>query len=104
MYITANVPMIEKGRARLGMTVAQTLRRKTKITMMTSASVRSMVNWTSRYDSRIVPRRAVGMGDDRVLALVGRHQRAGRLQRAGLVRPDDRAGRGVDVPRAQRRL
>ena len=37
MYITANVPMIENGSARLGMTVAQTFRRNTKITMMTSA-------------------------------------------------------------------
>jgi hypothetical protein len=36
MYMTANVPMIEKGSARLGMTVAQTFRRKTKMTMMTS--------------------------------------------------------------------
>ena len=58
MYISAKVPMIEKGSARLGMTVAQTFRRNTKITMMTSASVSSIVNWTSRYDSRIVSERS----------------------------------------------
>ena len=58
MYITAKVPMIENGSARLGITVAQTLRRNTKITMITSARVSSMVNWTSRYDSRIVSERS----------------------------------------------
>ena len=58
MYITANVPMMENGSARLGITVAHTLRRNTKITMMTSASVSSIVNWTSRYDSRIVSERS----------------------------------------------
>ena len=56
--MTANVPMIEKGRARLGMTVAHTFRRNTKMTMMTSASVSIMVNCTSRYDSRIVSERS----------------------------------------------
>ena len=40
------------------MIVAQTLRRNTKITMMTSARVSSMVNCTSRYDSRIVSERS----------------------------------------------
>ena len=58
MYIAANVPMMENGSARLGMTVAQTFRRNTKMTMMTSASVSSMVNCTSRYDSRIVSERS----------------------------------------------
>ena len=58
MYITAKVPMIENGSARLGMTVAQTFRRNTKITMMTSPSVSTMVNWTSRYDSRMVSERS----------------------------------------------
>src|SRR4051812_6032484 len=38
----------------LGMTVAQTLRRKTKITITTRATVRSRVNWTSRTEARIV--------------------------------------------------
>jgi hypothetical protein len=50
--------MIENGSARLGITVAQTFRRNTKITMMTRPSVSSMVNWTSRYDSRIVSERS----------------------------------------------
>jgi hypothetical protein len=58
MYITAKVPMIEKGSARLGITVAHTFRRNTKMTMMTSARVSSMVNWTSRYDSRMVSERS----------------------------------------------
>ena len=47
MYITENVPMIEKGSARLGMIVAQTFRRNTKMTMITRPRVRAIVNWTS---------------------------------------------------------
>ena len=58
MYIAAKVPMIEKGSARLGMTVAHTFLRNTKMTMMTSARVSAMVNWTSRYDARIVSERS----------------------------------------------
>ena len=50
--------MIENGSARLGMTVAQTFRRNTKMTKMTSASVSAIVNCTSRYDSRIVSERS----------------------------------------------
>ena len=49
--------MIENGRARLGMTVAQTFRRNTKITRMTRTSVSPIVNFTSR-DSRIVSDRS----------------------------------------------
>ncbi len=49
-------------------------------------------------------RRAVAVGDDHVLVLVGGHQLTGGLQREGLVRSDDRAGRHVDVPVAQRRF
>ncbi len=58
MYMTANVPMIEKGSARLGMTVAHTFRRNTKMTMITSASVSAMVICTSDDDSRIVSDRS----------------------------------------------
>ena len=58
MYITANVPMMEKGSARLGMMVAHTFRRNTKMTMMTSASVSAIVICTSAYDSRIVSERS----------------------------------------------
>src|SRR5579864_8353710 len=50
--------MMEKGSARLGMTVAHTLRRKRKITATTSARVSAIVNCTSRYDSRIVSDRS----------------------------------------------
>ena len=39
--------MMENGSARLGMMVAETLRRKRKITITTRPSVSSMVNWTS---------------------------------------------------------
>ena len=39
--------MIEKGKARLGIVVADKLRRKRKITMTTRPSVIAMVNWTS---------------------------------------------------------
>ena len=45
--MTANVPMMEKGSARLGITVAETLRRNRKMTAITRPSVISMVNWTS---------------------------------------------------------
>ncbi len=45
--------MIDIGSARLGMIVAVTLRRNTKITPTTSPSASSSVNWTSRTDSRI---------------------------------------------------
>ena len=51
--MTAKVPTIESGSARLGMTVAERFRRKRKITMTTSASVSSSVNRTSSTDSRI---------------------------------------------------
>ena len=52
-YMNANVPMIDSGSARLGMMVAVTLRRKTKMTPTTSPSASSSVYWTSRTDSRI---------------------------------------------------
>ena len=51
--MTANVPMTEMGSARLGITVAETLRRKRKITMTTSAMASSSVNFTSLTDSRM---------------------------------------------------
>ncbi len=54
----ANVPMIENGSARLGITVADTFLRNRKMTAMTSPSVSSIVNWTSLYDSRIVSDRS----------------------------------------------
>ena len=45
--------MIESGSARLGITVAETLRRKRKITITTSTKASSIVNFTSFTDSRI---------------------------------------------------
>ena len=52
-YIAANVPTIDSGSARLGMMVAETLRRKTKITSTTSTSARIIVNFTSVNELRI---------------------------------------------------
>ncbi len=60
-YITAKVPTIESGSARLGMRVAETLRRNRKITRITSASVSTIVNCTSSIESRIVSERSYRM-------------------------------------------
>ena len=60
-YMTAKVPTMENGSARLGMMVADRFRRNRKITMTTSPSVRTMVNSTSRYDSRMVSERSYRM-------------------------------------------
>ena len=52
-YISANVPMIDSGSARLGINVAEALRRNRKITPTTRKSARSSVSCTSRTESRI---------------------------------------------------
>ena len=52
-YITAKVPMSDIGSARLGMIVAETFRRKMKITITTRNSVSISVNFTSSTDSSI---------------------------------------------------
>src|SRR5207248_1405776 len=49
----ANVPTIDSGTARLGMIVADTLRRNRKMTITTSAIVSMRVNCTSCTDSRM---------------------------------------------------
>ena len=51
--MTTNVPTIDMGRARLGMRVAETLRRNRKITSTTSATASSRVNCTSWTELRI---------------------------------------------------
>ncbi len=51
--MTPKVPTSDMGRARLGMTVADRLRRNRKITSTTRHSVSSRVALTSRTDSRI---------------------------------------------------
>ena len=56
--MTAKVPTIDSGTARLGMIVADRLRRKRKITMTTRAMVSSKVNWTSWTDSRMATDRS----------------------------------------------
>ncbi len=50
MYITANVPISERGTATLGMMVAERLRRKRKITMTTRPMVSISSNSTSFTD------------------------------------------------------
>src|ERR1700731_4112308 len=60
-YIMPKVPISERGKATLGITVAQTLRRKMKITRITRKTVSSRVNWTSRTDARMVCVRSVRM-------------------------------------------
>ena len=58
-YITANVPTSEHGSARLGIIVAERLRRKMKMTSTTSATVIIIVSFTSCTDSRIVSARSL---------------------------------------------
>src|SRR5438046_10617824 len=53
--MTANVPTSENGSARLGMIVADRLRRKRKMTRTTSANVRESVNCTSGSVGRVLP-------------------------------------------------
>ena len=53
--------MIENGSARLGITVAERLRRNRKITITTRPSVSTMVNCTSWSDSRMVSERSYRM-------------------------------------------
>ena len=59
--ITANVPTIEKGRARLGIAVARRFRRKMKITITTSARLNNIVNRTSLNESLIDWERSIRM-------------------------------------------
>ena len=61
----AKVPTSAKGTATLGITVAQRLRRKTKITMTTRAMVSIRVNWMSATEARMVCVRSL-----RVLILI----------------------------------
>src|SRR5258708_37584186 len=51
--MTANVPMIDIGRARLGMIVAEMFRRKRKMTRMTRKRVSRRVNLTSLTEARM---------------------------------------------------
>src|ERR1700676_1886764 len=53
------VAISETGRVTLGITVAQNLRRKMKITITTRTTVRTGVNWTAWMGARIVGVRSV---------------------------------------------
>src|SRR3972149_3486555 len=55
--MTANVPTIDSGSARLGMSVADRLRRKRKMTRTTSPTARIRVSCTSRTESRTAAER-----------------------------------------------
>jgi hypothetical protein len=59
MYIAVKVATMEPGSARLGIIVAEMLRRNRKMTRMTRATVNSSVNLTSRTESRIGPARSL---------------------------------------------
>src|SRR5205823_8026132 len=56
--MTTKVPTIDIGNATLGIAVAETLRRKRKITSTTSARVKSSVNFTSATEARIESERS----------------------------------------------
>ena len=56
--MAAKVPMIDSGTARLGMIVADTLRRNRKMTMTTRAMASASVNSTSWTDSRMATERS----------------------------------------------
>src|SRR5580698_2945190 len=58
-YITASVPTSDSGTDRLGMIVAGTLRRKTKITATTKTTDRNSSNSTSLTEARMVVVRSV---------------------------------------------
>src|SRR6266446_7292602 len=58
-YMTASVPTKDSGTERLGMIVAETLRRKRKITKTTSTTARLSSNETSATEARIVLVRSV---------------------------------------------
>ncbi len=62
--MTAKVPTTDMGRARLGITVAETFRRKRKITRTTRHMVSSRVNFTSATELRIVWDRSYRMSRD----------------------------------------
>src|SRR4029450_12841471 len=61
-YMTAKVPTSESGTATAGMTVAERLRRKRKITSTTSATDSASSHWTSSTDALMVVVRSGGMG------------------------------------------
>src|SRR5881275_68318 len=58
-YITAKVPTSESGTDKLGIRVADGLRRNTKITITTSTTARPSSNSTSATEARIVVVRSV---------------------------------------------
>src|SRR3954467_12789984 len=60
-YRTANVPISDKGTVMAGMTVAQKFRRNRNITITTSATVRTRVNWTSETAARMVAVRSAAI-------------------------------------------
>ena len=62
IFITAKVPSSEKGRASAGMSVAEPLWRKTKMTATTSTSVSSIVSFKTEYQAVFMPNGQVYFG------------------------------------------
>src|SRR6266705_6243361 len=58
-YMTASVPTKDNGTERLGITVAEAVRRNRKITSTTSTTARPSSNSTSATEARIVVVRSV---------------------------------------------
>src|SRR4030081_2753866 len=63
-YMTANVPTIDMGRARLGIAVADRFRKKRKITRITRTNARNKVNFTSSTEERIETERSYRVSMD----------------------------------------
>ena len=59
--MTPKVPTMDKGTAMLGITVAESVRRKRKITITTKATVSISSNCTSSTEARMVLVRSVNM-------------------------------------------
>ena len=80
-FMAPNVPSSDSGTARLGITVAETLRRKKKMTPITSAIVSISVNFTSAIDSRmfVEARKSVDFDARRHRLLHHRQQRFHRI-------------------------
>ena len=57
--MAAKVPTIDSGRARLGMAVAERLRRKRKMTITTRHRLSRRVSFTSRTESRMDSERSI---------------------------------------------
>src|SRR6218665_1506944 len=81
-YITPAVPISASGTVMPGISVAATLRRKTKITITTSAMLSTSVNSTSPTEARMVWVRSISVSTRTLAGIAAR-----RRGLAGLMRP-----------------